>query len=270
MADDNQDLGPIGQMTRYAMSIAGLDRRRTKNRIGAIVGITAAVLLVGIIGLDVTGVFTIPGMGVFYDMTGVEDPDAQRVVERTEAKLSSGTLSDAERKAMRDKLLGAQRRVEVEKKKTAGKMSRVPVKTGVKDSKTLSDAQRATAADLFADDDKQETELVLAEPDQIQTPNLPDGLTREAIYKVVTDNSRSMALCIAEASRKGEMIQGRMDISITIEATGNVIEAGIDTPRFRGSVVGRCAAKRIRGWKFPRFNGDPVTVVYPYILGHSL
>jgi hypothetical protein len=27
-----------------------------------------------------------------------------------------------------------------------------------------------------------------------------------------------------------------------------------------------CAIKRIRNWRFPAFNGEPVTVTYPYVL----
>jgi len=268
MTGDNEpSMGPIGQMTRYAMSIAGLDRRRTKNKVAAIVGIIMAVLLVGTIGLDLAGVYTIPGMGMFYDMTGLQDPDATRVVQRVQNKLHEHNLSAKERTALRAKLLGAQRRAKQVANSRVAKDTHALTTTGVKESHTLKASDRSVAAELFANDEKKEVHLALARPEQMQTPNLPDGLTRDAIYKVINSNARSMSLCIAQAARKGEMLSGRIELSITIAATGRVTTATTETPRFRGSVIADCAVGRSRSWKFPRFNGSPVTVVYPFILG---
>ena len=64
--------GPIGQMTRYAMTVAGLDARNTKNRIGLIVGALLVVSLVGIV--TIAGYFVLypqtwfkPGEELFFD-----------------------------------------------------------------------------------------------------------------------------------------------------------------------------------------------------------
>ncbi|OGQ78862.1 MAG: hypothetical protein A2289_25900 [Deltaproteobacteria bacterium RIFOXYA12_FULL_58_15] len=270
--------GPIGQMTRYAMTVAGLDARNTKNRIGLIVGALLVVSLVGIVTIDLTGIMTIPGMGMVYDVTGLEDPNLGRTIERVEAKLTQSDLSDKERKALQDKLMGAQNRAQAtglqiapntkgRRKAGPGEAADNVATTGVEDTQDLADKERAQLLDIFNDNSKKEAKVSLVEPDQIQTPNLPSGLTREAIYKVITDGSGAMSLCIAEAARKGEMLQGRMEVSMTIAADGTVKEAAINTPKFSGSVVGKCTSRRIRNWKFPRFNGEAITVVYPYVLG---
>jgi len=107
------------------------------------------------------------------------------------------------------------------------------------------------------------------EPEKIQTPNLPDGLTGEAIQKVIGDNAGSMRLCVAESARKGEVVDGRMDMQVTIGADGRVHEVKVMPVDMANSVIGRCAARRIRGWTFPKFNGEPVTVEYPYVLQTS-
>ena len=42
--------------------------------------------------------------------------------------------------------------------------------------------------------------------------------------------------------------------------------AAINTDKYKSSSMGQCTVKRVQTWKFPRFNGDPVTVVFPYVL----
>lgn len=261
--------GPVGEFTRYAKTVAGLDRRAWKNRIGAIVGVVLAVALATIITLDLTGVATIPGMGLMYDVTGVEDPNAARAVERIETKLAESELSNEKREALRAKLMGAQKRVDAEALAPAAPKRATAPTVGVEDTKDLAATEREALADLFADDQKRETQVALVEPAEIQTPNLPDGLTGEAIQKVIVDNAGSMRLCVAESAKKGEMVDGRMDMQITIGANGRVREVNVAPIKMANTVIARCASRRIRGWSFPRFNGEPVTVEYPYVLQTS-
>jgi len=106
--NDPPKSGTVGEMTKFAMTVAGLDQRAAKNRIGAIVGIGLVVILTAVIVLDLTRVATIPGMGMVYDVTGVEDPNASRAVERYEAELADEELPEEKRDALRARLLGAQ------------------------------------------------------------------------------------------------------------------------------------------------------------------
>ena len=253
--------GGVGDSTRYAMAVAGLDRRATTNRVAAWVGIALAAALVLVIVFDLTGVVSIPGMGLVYEVTGVEDPNAARAVERYQTELAGGGLSEPERAALRARLLGAQQR--------AGATRAPASNVGVADTRDLRAAERAALADLFADEVKRETQVALEEPETIQTPNLPDGLTGEAIQKVIADNAGSMRLCVAESAKKGEVVDGRMDMRVTIGANGRVREVAVAPPVMASSVIGRCAVRRIRNWTFPRFNGEPVTVEYPYVLQTS-
>jgi hypothetical protein len=275
MSEDPQFQKPttdtFGEMTRFAMNLAGLDGRRRKNRAGLIIGVGLAVALVTVITLDLTGVVAIPGMGMVYDVTGVEDPQAERAVERYEARLANDGLSAQKRAAVRAALLGARKRAgesDAAAPSTRKAKARAPT-TGVKDPDELGAADRAALASVFADTDKQEHSLALMEPQEIQTPNLPDGLTGEAIQKVIADNAGSMRLCVAESARKGETVDGRMDVQVTIAATGKVRRVKVGPARMAHSIIGKCAVRRIRGWVFPRFNGEPVTVEYPYVLQTS-
>src|SRR5690606_25912055 len=109
----------------------------------------------------------------------------------------------------------------------------------------------------------------LTPPREIQTPNLPDGLTQEAIFEVINQNQRAMSLCISQSMKAGEKLSGKMEVEMQIAATGNVRSASISSARFSGSALGRCTVKTVKRWKFPRFNGQAVTVIFPYVLSAS-
>ncbi|MEL6545677.1 MAG: AgmX/PglI C-terminal domain-containing protein, partial [Myxococcota bacterium] len=262
---------PPGEQTRVFMATAGIFKRRRNNMISAVVGTLLVLALGGIITLDVLGIYTIPGMGLAYDLTGFEDPNKERAIERTKAKLQTAG-SDEERKRLQQKLLGLGGDSTPAKKGKGGGKSTAKAKSdgevteGIKDETDLSDEKRSLAGSLFEDDRKTGSTPKLKAPEQITTADLPDGLTQEAIQKVIAEKQSSMKLCLTEAYRKGEKLSGRMEVQITIDATGKVTEAAINTDKYKSSSMGQCTVKRVQTWKFPRFNGDPVTVVFPYVL----
>ncbi|MEE8410216.1 MAG: AgmX/PglI C-terminal domain-containing protein, partial [Myxococcota bacterium] len=270
-ADSNYFNAPPGESTRIFMATAGLYRRRRTHRIAAVCGILFSLVLVTVVSLDITGIYQIPGMGMVYEMTGLIDPNTERATSRVEQKLQTPDLTAEERarlEATRCKLIGCEETNDGRKGsgRGLGKRKRVAGGEGISDVKTLTDSQRSIAEDLFGDDDKRESKIRLADPKSIQAPNLPGGLTQDAIYKVIKENNRSMTLCMNEAMRKGEKLMGKMEIELTIAPDGSVPEARIDSPEFRNTIMASCTMKRVRHWKFPRFNGEPVTVSYPYLL----
>ncbi|MCK5688685.1 zinc-ribbon domain-containing protein [Myxococcota bacterium] len=272
---------PPGETTKLFLNTAGIFQRRRAQKIWAISATVITVLFVSIVSLDIFGILTLPGMGLIYDATGMTDPNADRAVERIETKLTSRELTEVERERLeiiRRQLMGIPPKkeggdkYEKEEKKDFVKVTQkskpatAPVTQGIKDTRKMKSEQRDLAADIFGDSRKKEKKVNLAAPDRIEAPNLPEGLTADAILEVVTKNNKSMMLCTAEASRKGERLDGRMEIQITIDATGSVQKASIQSRQFSNSAMRKCTLKRIRNWKFPRFNGEPVTVSYPYIL----
>jgi outer membrane biosynthesis protein TonB len=75
-----------------------------------------------------------------------------------------------------------------------------------------------------------------------------------------------LTLCFTESTRKGEKLSGKMEIEVTITADGSVSNVEIATTDFKKTVMASCTVRRVKNWKFPRFNGEPVVVVLPYIL----
>jgi hypothetical protein len=269
---------PPGESTRVFMATAGLYRRRRTHRIAALAGVLFSMTLVAVVSMDILGVFSIPGMGLVYDMTGLEDPNKERGIQRIEKKLQTTDLTEAERSEletrraqMRGRLMGEASADDMLPRPGRRKGGRVgggkaPVREGVKDDRSLTAEERSMAQNIFRDQSKRERTIDLAAPERIEAPNLPEGLTQKAILKVITTNSGSMNLCMTESLRKGESLDGRMDLTLTIAADGSVVGVEIDPPKLRNTVMGGCAKKRIRNWRFPAFNGDPIDVTYPYLL----
>ena len=280
--DPNYLQAPPGESTRVYMATAGIYKKRRNNRIAAVIATVVVLLIAGFIVMDQQGLIVLPGMGAVYDVAGVEDPNVDRALQRTEGKLSEEDLDPKKRaqlESLRRRLLD--RSAETAQAKGGKKKADAPKvtgtttadpttdKEGVKENAATGTEEHNMAEQLFGDTRKQETGLTLAKPENIQTPNLPEGITPEAIYKVVADNNTSMKLCYAEASRKSEKLAGKMEVQMTIAPTGDVSAADITTPQFKNSTMGTCTVKRVKTWKFPRFNGDPVTVQFPYVLQQS-
>ncbi|MEZ4271301.1 MAG: AgmX/PglI C-terminal domain-containing protein [Myxococcota bacterium] len=255
--------GPPGEATRVFMATAGIYKRRRMHRVFAVVASIALTLLVSIISLDIAGVIEIPGMGLVYDVTGFEDPNIERAVTRTENELRSGGLSDVKRRELQSRLLGLTQQTPRRRNKDASKSQSTQ---GIEQKETLTLDQRTVARGIFDDVRKTEKNVNLTPPSEIQTPNLPAGLTQESIMKVVSESSRSVSLCITQSMKAGENLSGKMEVELTIVATGDVSDAAIATSKFRSSVMGTCTVKTVKRWKFPKFNGEPVTVVFPYVL----
>ena len=133
-------------------------------------------------------------------------------------------------------------------------------------SSPLSPIDEEKASELFNDDRKREQKMTLEKPRELRTPNLPDGLTTEALLKVISSNSVSIKLCLDQALRKGEKPKGRLNIRVLIKPTGMVDKVDIEAPKMKSPTMIKCARKRIQLWRFPRFAGEPVPVEFPYLL----
>jgi hypothetical protein len=271
---------PPGEATRTFMATAGLYQRRRRQRLALGIGITGTLALVALVALDLGGVLALPGMGALYDATGFVDPNLDRAVKRIQSKLEGEGLTAEEREVLRQKLLGLEGRKHPAPNPTPAAVPRVRRKgaagapavsqIGLPESRTLGAKERRLADTVFSDGRKREAGPRLADPAELVAPNLPSGLTQEAIFQVINENSRSMKLCLEDAFKKGERVQGRMELEVDIAADGSVLAARVTSPQFRGSALASCTIRRVKGWRFPRFKGEPVTVTFPYVLSAGL
>jgi hypothetical protein len=256
---------PPGEATKVFMVTAGLYARKRRQRIWAGVGIGFVLVLATLISLDVAGLLTLPGMGVVYDATGIVDPNVDRAVARVESKLQAADLPPENRETLRRKLVGLQSRRDVslpgEHRRRVAQRPGAPA-----EGEAAPTPDRDLTADVFADDHKREAGLFLGGVADLQVPSLPAGLSREAIFKVAAGHGHSMTLCFDDAVKRGEKPAGKLELELTIAPDGAVKDARVLTRALAGSALASCALRRVQSWHFPRFDGEPVAVVFPYVL----
>lgn len=248
---------PPGADTQMFMNVAGIYRQRRNRKIGAVTALVMVVLVGGIMLCDAKGIISLPWMGSLYAMTGMKDPNMGRSLARVESSLRDKALSPAEREALRKKLMGdADDATPTTTPKHAAKSTA---------SAPMSNTPAPAAAPDLVDGDGKKEHVVGAVDDAVS----PTPLSQDQIYKVINDNNRSMSLCYGEAARKGEKLRGKMEVQITIEGNGRVSDANVQTPKFQGTTMGDCTVRRVKNWKFPKFHGDAITVVFPYVLSQG-
>jgi hypothetical protein len=84
-------------------------------------------------------------------------------------------------------------------------------------------------------------------------------LSRNDLLGVIKANEAGYKACGAQAPD----LKGMLSVSVTIERDGSVSAAQVATAKFRDSPVGPCVEGKVRGFKFPKFSGDPMKVQLP-------
>lgn len=259
-SDDAYVQAAPGEATQVFMMTAGIFRHRRNTRLAAIGASIATVLLAAIIVGDLTGVIAIPVLGAVYDFAGLKDPNRARAIRRTEARLTSSALSPQERDELRHKLMG----LAADAPRAKGHTGKPTAAASALGAAAAAAVAAPGALNNTATPEKKDPPAKQA--DGTSAATRPAGLSPAVISKVIADNNRSMGLCLTEATRKGESLKGKMEVQITIDASGSVTNAQILASKYKRSAMGSCTVRRVKGWKFPPFNGEPVTVAFPYVL----
>jgi hypothetical protein len=76
------------------------------------------------------------------------------------------------------------------------------------------------------------------------------------------------AWVVAAAAGCGPEIAADPDSGGTTDSTGRDATSDVVTTEstLRDDEVGPCIARPVKTWRFPAFDGDDVTVVYPFVL----
>ena len=151
-----------GDATLAVMAMAGVTARQEWQRWWALALGVVGLGLATAVGLDVAGVWDMPLIDIGPSVEAERSPNAGSVKE----------LSMGERERLRRKLLGLEQ----------GPPAEVP-------RGRMSAAERAVLLDIYGSERKKEQRVGLPDPQAVVAPNLPAGLTPEAIYKVIADNS---------------------------------------------------------------------------------
>ena len=95
------------------------------------------------------------------------------------------------------------------------------------------------------------------------------GLTPDDIKRVIAARKGAVQTCFERSLRAQEDLGGKIEFRVTVEPSGKVSKATVDTTAFSGSKLGNCVAKKIKTWRFPSFTGESQQILVPFILARN-
>ena len=113
-------------------------------------------------------------------------------------------------------------------------------------------------------------------PSTIALPRkTPGTINRSAILRVVSTNKSSVTDCYTHSLNRGGLrtersrrSRGRLEILVTIQPSGSVSNATVQSELFEGTPLAHCVTERVAQWRFPPFSGSPVQIAVPFVLDH--
>jgi predicted Zn finger-like uncharacterized protein len=256
------------ESTRFFVAAAGMNARRAKHKLGIVIGGTFTGCVGVFMLLWYFGAIqvSLPGIGNPFDkntsMSEEErealkiDPDDPDQVKRLLAGESGRRKLDLARR-MRRKQKEQGFIQDPAKGGFAG-----PRGDGIAGSESIDPALGGgRLPEIVPSPD------ALKDSDLSQMP-LPEGrtLSQEAISRVINDRKKSVSICYQQSLRGNEDLRGKLEFAVTIEPTGSVSRATIETTAFKGTKLARCIATKIKDWRFPPFTGDAQQVQVPFVL----
>ncbi|MCB9653868.1 MAG: zinc-ribbon domain-containing protein [Deltaproteobacteria bacterium] len=258
------------ESTRFFVAAAGVNKRRSQQKLWMVVGIVAALCFAGFIGAWATGVVkvSLPVIGNPFATAENDQPDEDVVVGggtggldsliRTKKPVKDPPL----RRASRTRRIGpsgdpsiAYVDDDTDDPSRRHRLDDEPERVGL-DGLTTGAGEIPSSVG--------HTLLPMADP---ELPPVEEGsLSEDTIAKVVTAKKKSVSICYQQGLRADRNLRGKLEIRVTIQPTGRVSRAEIETTAFRGSKIGRCIADKIKDWRFPASSGGSQDVVLPFIL----
>lgn len=292
---------PKRESTRVFVAAAGLKNRARKQKIYAAIGISAALLIVGTIGLDAIGWIEIP---LLHDY--VQSVKIAAVGGHKKTKVDNGAwrddgppLTESEKAAIRQALLVGdtaaaaavkrRARARARAKKIAAAKANAVSGTGAIDlsdnvngmanandtmgrhgssgavAVELSEADRSALNDLVKHSDKQQVKVqIKPSVGRIRIPKTySGGLQPKQISEVFLEGQRGIQFCATQEAKRGLELPPAVNIELSIETNGAVSRARILNATKRNSPFGRCLAQKVKNWKFPSFTGQAMDVEIP-------
>ncbi|MCC6806456.1 MAG: zinc-ribbon domain-containing protein [Deltaproteobacteria bacterium] len=261
--EGEEPIAPQRENTAQFLAASGLVAARKRRRIMIAAAVAIVLAIVLLIVLDLLGVLALPGMGVAYNALAIDNP--HQAASQPSAPADQDQLSEEEKARLREGLLGKKK--EEPKAPAEPRHDRKP-EPGDAPSKPDS-AEQKLLADVYGDHEKS---AVRVEAPKFKTAeqDLPDGITGEAIAKVVESNQRAVKFCLERELKRGGTLSGRLELEFTIAPSGMVQDVDIKSAKFRGTDFGACVVQAVKSWRFPRFSGAPVPVEYPFILSSGM
>jgi predicted Zn finger-like uncharacterized protein len=265
------------ESTRFFVKAAGVGGAKSKNRLALAFGVTVVLMLIGFVAAWVSGVIRVelPGIGNPFDRGErranlydgeSEDPNAIK-----------GFLSGEDRRKREEAARASRESRRRDRRERAG--SEAASAFEYVDAEDYEETLRSRGADDVqgieigelgtsgAADGKTVVDAELPASDLAQVPAVDrTTLSPADIQRTINSRKRSVKICYEQSLRGQDSLRGKLEIRVTIAPSGDVADTAIETPAFKGSRIGKCIAEKIAEWRFPRFEGEPQTILVPFIL----
>jgi predicted Zn finger-like uncharacterized protein len=255
------------EATRFFVAAAGVNRQKSRNKLGLMIGGIAGVSVLCFFVLWYTGIIAIslPGIGNPFDRTGQQEMDEYGVMYDPGDPEQMKKLLDEHG---RPRKIPGRRRVGARVRGPDGQFivdqPGDPSQRGTRDDGPTS---VGIDGDLKIDGKIAIPDSALPASDLSGVP-LPDRgtLSQDVISRVINERKKSVSICYQQSLRGNEDLRGKLEFAVTIEPSGEVSRASVETTAFKGTKLARCIAGKIKDWRFPKFAGDPQQVQVPFVL----
>ncbi|MHB1844279.1 MAG: hypothetical protein ACYCWW_05530, partial [Deltaproteobacteria bacterium] len=252
-----------GEMTRFVIAQAKVDSHRSPKRI--LLFVLSGVALVG---------------GLLFSLSrlGIELPLVPSL-HGNHARVFSGASSD---KALREELLGAQRRAEQQRQAAIGAALHAKPAEGPivhKDAQhvdRLDESSRRQLANLYAKGPHEDVHFSKAAGAAPELDRADAPLTAQQVAATVSHFQSGYAMCIdRELKRNPAFKGGKVRIVTTIMSSGLVRSAELQSDdgalvrRLQSSPLGGCLTDQTKRMVFPNFAGDAFDAEIPLVIGAS-
>jgi hypothetical protein len=104
----------------------------------------------------------------------------------------------------------------------------------------------------------------------IKSPITKGDIDKAAVRRVVRSHINEVRACYNTGLTKNPHLQGRVEVNFVILGNGGVGSSVVTGNGTKDGQVGKCIARAVKRWKFPRRgSAGAVTVKYPFNLTNS-
>jgi hypothetical protein len=266
------------EATRFFVAAAGVNSKKSRNKVGMVIGGTAAACLGVFFFLWATGTIqiNIPGLGNPFASIGGQEP-----------QLPSGEISEKDMEEIK-KVWGERKARELErsgqvrvKGRPKGALAAAGPGSGgyVQDNAAGSDGHARRGDDNVEKFDLGGSNIGVERPPDAVLPmgpknaevpqvDQPDNPFPEAQVRALINEygKKAVADCYRRELQGNSNLKGKLEVLMTLQPTGEVSKTSVETPSFKGTTMGECVARRLKDLRFPTFGGKAQQFVVPFVL----
>jgi hypothetical protein len=86
------------------------------------------------------------------------------------------------------------------------------------------------------------------------------------VVQTIVNSNKGVKKCFLDEKKASGSLPPQVVVKFTVDPSGKVTRAQIDTADFKGTDFDVCLGGAFRSMVFPPFDGEPVTMKYPFVL----